>query len=294
MLAAAAVWLWGMGGAAEVARWAAEGQREAQGLLARALRALRGGEPGALAALLGLCFAYGFFHAAGPGHGKMVIGGYGVARRVPVLRLAGLAIAASLAQAMTAVVLVYGGIGLLSWGRAQLVGVAEDVFAPLSYVFVAALGGWLAVRGARGLWRTRRPAHHAGADHGTHSHGDAPCGHCGHRHAPSLSEAAEVRSLRDAVAVIAAIAARPCTGAMFVLILTWQMGLTMAGVAGALAIGIGTATVTVAVGVAAATLREGAVMRMQGNAALRMMSTLELMAGLVVGLLAAQVALTLI
>lgn len=287
-----AIWLWGFGGAQTVTRMAAAGQREAQEAMATALRALRAQEPGAIATLLGLCFAYGFFHAAGPGHGKLVIGGYGMAQRVPVVRLSVLALASSAAQAVTAVALVYGALLLLDWGRQQVVGAAEDVLAPLSFGLIALVGAWLAIRGLRRFFAARAPAHDH--DH-VHDHGaDGTCASCGHKHGPTVEEAASVRSVRDAVMLVSAVAVRPCTGAIFILILTWQMGIAWAGIAGAFAMALGTACITVGVALAAVSLRESALMRLQGSAALKATAALELLAGLVIAVVAAQLAFALI
>lgn len=289
----AAVWLWGFGGSETVLAWAAEGQRDVQNAMARGLRALRNGEPGALLALLGLCFSYGFFHAAGPGHGKLVIGGYGLGKPVPVLRLAGLSVAASLAQAAMAVLLVAGGLMLLDWSREQLTSAADDVLAPVSYGLIMLVGVWLLIRGLRRLVSVRSGQHHDHHhDHASHStHAGENCPSCGHRHGPTVEEAANMSSLRDALAIIGAVAVRPCTGAVFLLLLTWRMGILWAGIAGAFAMGLGTALLTVSVAVAAVTIRKGTLLQWQGTGALRAAALLEILAGAMVAVLASQILL---
>lgn len=283
MLAALVIWLWGFGGAALVSGWARAGQAETQQAMARLLRALRAGEPGALAGLLGLCFAYGFFHAAGPGHGKILIGGYGVAARVSALRLSMLALASSLAQAAAAVLLVYAGVFLFDLTRQRMTGLAEDIMAPASFAAIALVGLWLAVRGLR-RWR-RAPAQQPHSHSHTHSH-DAPCPSCGHSHGPTLAEAEAVTGWRDAAALIGAVAIRPCTGALFLLILTWRMGLDLAGILGAFAMGLGTASVTLAVALASVTLREGALARLATNGSTaRTLPLFEIAAGVIIAAL---------
>ncbi|OZB19473.1 MAG: hypothetical protein B7X55_03455 [Rhodobacterales bacterium 34-62-10] len=308
VLAAVAVWLWGMGGITLLERWAADGQRDAQNAMAGLLRRLKAGDTAALAGLMGFCFAYGFFHAAGPGHGKVLIGGYGLGRRVPVGRLAGLAVASSLAQAATAVALVYAGVFVLDWSRERMVDTAEMWLAPLSYVLIGLVGLWLLLRGVRKLWsqrgRVQAQAPHAAHDHGHdhpdhhHDHGhdhvhdhahDATCASCGHKHGPSIDEVAAVRSLRDALFLIGAVAVRPCTGALFLLILTWRMGIDLAGIAGAFVMGLGTASVTVLVAVLSVAARESTLAQVAGGpATVRALSLIEIAAGALVVLVAAQ------
>lgn len=277
------VWLWLSGGGSQITAWAAGEQREFQNGIARTLRALRGGEAGAYALLLGSCFAYGFFHAIGPGHGKLLVGGYGMARQVPMLRLSLIALVSSLGQAVTAVVLAYTGVWLLGLTRDRMVDTAERWLAPLSYGLIAMIGLWLVVRGLRHLRSARvEDLHHPNDQTHTHAAGEV-CGSCGHKHGPTLTEAEQATSLRDALVLIGGIAIRPCTGALFVLLITWQMGIPMAGIAGAFVMALGTASVTVAVGIAASGFRGGLMRAVaQAGALTWMMPVVEVAAGLVV------------
>jgi ABC-type nickel/cobalt efflux system permease component RcnA len=277
----ALLWLAGAGTALEAA--ARDAARTAQDGLARAIRALRAGEPGALALLLGVAFGYGLAHAAGPGHGKFLIGGYALARRSRLAAFAGLALVASLAQATVAVALVLGGAALFDRTRAELARLAEIALPPFAHAAIAALGIWLMVRGLVGFRRAapQHPGHERGhgQDRGHHDrHAD-----CGHRHGPTPAEVAALTGWRDAALLVAGIALRPCTGAVFLLVLTWQAGILPAGIAAAYAMGLGTAAVTMATAALAVWAREGAFAALPRAAALRgTLPAIETVAGVAI------------
>lgn len=245
---------WASGTFDWIARHAVAAQREFQTALAGSVRSLKAGERGALWGLVSLCFAYGIVHAAGPGHGKMLVGGYAVAQRIPARRIVAISLAASLAQALAAVVLVYLGVGVFSWTMTTMVGLAERSLSVLSLVIIGGIGLYLGWRGWKML---AGPAHGAvTAPHqGDHVH-DAAC--CHHAHGPNLDEIGRAYRLRDALALVAGVAVRPCTGAILLLILCWRIGADAAGIAGTFAMGLGTAVVTVTAALMAATMREGA------------------------------------
>ncbi|MDT0683013.1 hypothetical protein RM543_09965 [Roseicyclus sp. F158] len=275
------------GADADLARWAAGWQRAFQNELAGALRALRSGDPGALALMIGLCFAYGVVHAIGPGHGKVLIGGYGVGRRVPIFRLSAIALCASLGQAVTAIAIVCIGILGIGWTRVQATGAAEGIMAPLSALAIGLVGIWLAIRGAGRLWRMSRTGSSGGQsghdhhDHDDHRH-EGGCAHegCGHRHGPTIEEVSGATSARGIAVLIASIAIRPCSGALLLLVLTWHMGLLAAGIAGSVAMSLGTGAVTAGVAILAVTARESTLLSFGEGSRVRLfLPCLEVLAG---------------
>src|ERR1700686_4722347 len=89
--------------------------------------------------LLAISFAYGIFHAAGPGHGKAVISSYLVANEETARRGIALSFVSALMQSLVAVMIVGIGAWLLNVTAKTMCG-AEGVMETASYTLIAAFG----------------------------------------------------------------------------------------------------------------------------------------------------------
>ncbi|PTW63287.1 ABC-type nickel/cobalt efflux system permease component RcnA [Breoghania corrubedonensis] len=231
--------------------------------------------------LAGLSFAYGVFHAAGPGHGKAVISTYVLANRQTVKKAVVLSFASAMAQAMTAVLLI--GIAAVVLNMTSIaITKTTAIFEVGSYAMITALGAWMIwTKAFRGLLRVpafAEPGHdhhhdhqhghgHHGHDHHGHDHSDAhgACGGCGHAHAPDPIMLEKPITLARAWSVILAVGLRPCTGALIVLVFALSQGLVLAGIASTFVMALGTGLTVSALAVFAVTAR-GLAMRFAGEA----------------------------
>ncbi len=269
-------------------RWAAERQHQVQDAMAGAIRAIRAGDAWAVISLCLLSGAYGFVHAMGPGHGKVLLGGAALAGGVTPRRMLAVGLLAGLAQAAAAILLVAVGVKLLALSSAQASDLAEGWLASASRWAMAALGALLVWRALRALWSSRAAA--ASRDRAVHPHHhphhqvhDDACG-CGHVHGPMPDQVAALTTPRDLALMVASIAIRPCTGALFLLVVAWRFGIPLAGAAAVITMGLGTAlfnALAIGGGLAARRiLSAGGAALSQGG--LRIAATLQLTAGLVV------------
>ncbi|BDA86051.1 nickel/cobalt efflux system [Aureimonas sp. SA4125] len=132
-------------------------QREFFAALRAALVGMKNGSGGVFF-LIGLSFAYGVFHAAGPGHGKAVISSYVLANEVQLRRGIALSFVSALLQAVTALVVVGAGWFVLR-GTGVSMTDATNGLEIASFVLIIAFGCWLLLRKIlRLVERSRRPA----------------------------------------------------------------------------------------------------------------------------------------
>ncbi|WMS42483.1 hypothetical protein RDV64_20855 [Acuticoccus sp. MNP-M23] len=276
-------------GLVDLAHWAGAQKRAFYDMITQ-LMGMKDNAFSASVALIGACLAYGFIHAAVPGHGKFLIAGAGLASRMTMVRLVALSVLASLAQAVTAIVLVYGSFSLLdiTAGWAQMA--TDMVLVPASYVAVIVIALVLIRRAWRGMsvWFDAAPeapaghAHHD-HDHAGHDHEDG----CGHRHAPTLAEAEAIHSWRDALMLIVGIGLRPCTGAVFVLVAAWRLNLVWVGVAATVAMAIGTGAFISLVAVSAVSARGATLLASGARYTRYAIPLMQLLTGVAIFLIAA-------
>lgn len=185
---------------------------------------------GGLAWLLGVGFAYGVFHAAGPGHGKAIIASYIVSSERALRRGLALSLAAALIQAAVAVALVTAVFAAVG-GTAATMDRTANAVEMAGFALVAALGALLVWRKAGKLLAVSGLATPAG-----------PSSSCACSHVdPALLAGG---STRDMVAVALGAGIRPCAGAIVILTFARAQGMFAVGVAATLAMALGTAVTT--------------------------------------------------
>jgi len=221
--------------------------------------------------LLAISFAYGIFHAAGPGHGKAVISSYLVANQETARRGMALSFASALMQSLVAVVIVAVCAWLLNATAKTMCG-AEKAIEIASYALIAAFGFRLVWTKGGGFMRALqapRPAavlaaaaHHHDRGHGHHRHDhhrhddhvhDA---HGGHAHGPEPSELAGPGGWRRGFSAIFTVGIRPCSGAILVLVFALAQGLFWAGIAATFVMGFGTAITVATIAVLAVSAKD--------------------------------------
>jgi ABC-type nickel/cobalt efflux system permease component RcnA len=190
---------------------------------ARAVKADRS----ALWTLVGIAFAYGVFHAAGPGHGKAIVASYVMANESALKRGVMVATAAAIVQGVVAVALV-GVVAILIGGTRRTLTAGVNWIELASYAAIAGFGLWLLLRKVRALWLVIM---------------DRPAVICDHVHLPGPEKLAGA-NLRDAAAAAIAAGARPCSGAILILVFTLAQGAFWAGVIAVAAMAAGVALTT--------------------------------------------------
>ncbi|ENN87461.1 high-affinity nickel-transporter [Rhizobium freirei PRF 81] len=268
--------------------------------LTKSIEAMRQ-DPWQLWTLIGLSFAYGIFHAAGPGHGKAVISSYMVANEIELKRGIGISFISALIQGLVAV-LVVGAAYFVLRGSGITMTMATNAMELASFVMVILFGCWLLFRKVRAMLQSRAQRREIqlvtsagpislslfeGAATGTdsvrgfqrsaaaggyqcydpaHATGEgAYCETCGHAHLPDPKMLSNEKfSIREAWSAIIAVGLRPCSGALLVMTFSMLNGLYLGGLLSVLAMSIGTA-LTVSLLAIIAVFAKGTAMRFTGR-----------------------------
>lgn len=293
---------------APVMLWINIHQEEFYRTLTASLREMRENTH-ALWTLIGLSFAYGVFHAAGPGHGKAVISSYMIANELELKRGILISIISSLLQGFVAIAAV-GVIFLTLRGSGITLTQATDTMEAASFALVVLFGSWLLFRKLRDIWQKpqrqtailqpggataqlfgnttanvmpsktglRFQAEALDHDHTALRHGDI-CDDCGRSHLPDPSMvSAENFNLKEAWSAIMAVGLRPCSGALLVMTFSMLNGLYLGGILSVFAMAAGTAITVSALAIIAVGAK-GLAVRMAGpgsTAAYRVGLTIEI------------------
>jgi glutathione synthase/RimK-type ligase-like ATP-grasp enzyme len=194
-----------------------QAQREINATLSREMRAVRQGSPGAALAVIGIAFLYGILHAAGPGHGKLIVSSFFLARDTRLLTGLFAGVLFSLLQAVSSIALVAVLALALEWGGLRSAGPVRPA-------------GARELRAHRGdrLYLT------ASALRDGHHHGQ--------------SEGRPARRPSSLWSVVTAAGLTPCASAIIILLFAWANHVFALGIGATLVMALGMAITVCAMG----------------------------------------------
>ena len=203
-----------------------DAQRRIREILTEMMEQSSSGAAG-IPALLVFAFVYGLLHALGPGHRKMALAAYFLAR--PARPRQGVTAGASVAllHAAAAVAVIYGLYYLFKGTVTATFSSVNSILELASYAAISLLGVFLLVVAVGGCVKAYKAANQAEIDR---------------------SKSTGVRPL---AAIILSSGVVPCPGTALILIFCLSQDLPGVGVMAALAMSLGMAVVTVSVSLAA-------------------------------------------
>ncbi|WP_369834015.1 nickel/cobalt transporter [Cronobacter dublinensis] len=182
--------------------------------------------------LISGAFIYGVLHAIGPGHGKFIVSAYLATNRESLFAARLVPLAGSLMQGISAIAFVFilaVGFNLASGDLSQ----SRWYLEKASALLIGAFGLFLILRALRSL-RAPPLNIHALTPVGSHP---AHCG-CGHH---GVGRTQDDSDWRSRLGVIFAIGARPCSGAIMIMLFANALGMVSWGIAAVMTMALGTA-----------------------------------------------------
>ena len=185
--------------------------------------------------LITASFLYGVIHALGPGHGKFIIASYFSSLTQGIV-----------AVVATSVVLIVLNLSSRYFKLSQL------WLERGAFLLLAGLGLYWIYQGSRSrkkpsttLFQINKltplsSSQSAVKNHRTFSTEHAPVCACGHQHLPNAQQLKKAEDWKSQLLVILSIGMRPCSGAIFVLFLSYMLDIYLWGVVATLAMSLGT------------------------------------------------------
>ncbi|WP_439295154.1 zinc transporter permease subunit ZevB [Lonepinella sp. BR2882] len=229
-------------------------QREFNQLLSHHLHQIKQAPIYAGTSLILISFGYGVFHALGPGHGKFIITSYLSLHQSKIFASMRLAFLSSLMQGVVAIVATSIVVVLLNLSSSYFK--ASQLWLERgAYGLIFLLGIQWLMQSSKKIWHAQRRPKIKQIKPVTDDirvksavqnprifsdHFDGENCACGHQHLPNEDQLTQANSLKSQWLIILSIGMRPCTGAIFILFLSYMLDLYVWGMLATMVMAIGT------------------------------------------------------